>query len=171
MKSTANQRVTTIALLTCLSLLTVFIVDGCKKDDGPTGPYDTPSYPSMAGHWIGSGSYFDGGWNKRLNIDWTVDFAARTENTFAGNRTGFNTTIGAGLGSKLIWGSKGTVTMSRQVTITDTSGVYISAAGLTSPVGGLPATWGPCTLSANGDTLRYSGPSPENEVFTLVRQH
>jgi hypothetical protein len=146
-------------------------LSGCKSNSGPTAPFDAPSYPSMAGHWVGSGSYFDGGWGKRLNIDLAVDFPDRTENTFAGDRTGFNTTNGAGVGSKLIWGSKGTVTMSKQVTITDTSGIYMTPSGQVTILTGLPVTWGPCTLSANGDTLRYSGPSPESEVFVLVKQH
>ena len=172
MNPLTSCRTTSILTLTFVFVLLFLIIDGCKKDDSSTGPYYPPTYPSVVGHWVGNGSYFSSDDGMRFNIAWIVDFAARTENTFAGNRTGTNTTIGgAYLGGKTIWGSRGTVTMSRQVTITDTSGVFVTAAGQTTPIAGLPATWGPCTLSANGDTLSYSGPSPESEVFVLVKQH
>jgi hypothetical protein len=171
MNPLTSYRTTSIFALTLVCALLFLIIDGCKKDDSSTGPYDSPTYPSLVGHWVGKGSYFNLGYGKRLDIAWICDFAARTENTFAGIRTGTNTTVGSGLGGQTIWGSRGSVTMSRQVTMTDTSGVFMTAAGQTSPIAGLPATWGPCTLSANGDTLSYSGPSPESEVFVLVKQH
>jgi len=173
MKNHLQPYQTCFFLLSFLFLL--FNVDGCKKDDSSTGPIDTPSIPSVNGHWVGSGSYFDSNYGKRLTISWTFDFVQKYTTewapTFAGNRTGTNTTVGSGLGGKTIWGSKGSVTTLRKVTMTDTSGVFVTAAGQSSPIAGLPATWGPCTLSANGDTLSYSGPSPESEVFVLVKQH
>ncbi|TSA19511.1 hypothetical protein D4R75_08940 [bacterium] len=170
MKNHLQPYQTGFFLLSFLFLL--FTVEGCKKDDSSTGPVVSPTYLSLAGHWVGGGSYFDMGYGKRLTISWICDFVTRTQNTFAGNRTGTNTTVGSGLGGKTIWSSRGSVTTSGQVTITDTSGVFVSAAGQSTPIDArLIGTWGPCILSANGDTLSYSGPSPETEVFVLVKQH
>ncbi len=98
------------------------------------GPFSPPSYPSLAGHWVGSGSYFDGGTGQRLTLSWVWDLATRTDTTFAGNKTGTYTSVAGGIGSRTIWGSRGSVTLSRQVTITDTSGVYIGTAGQTIPI-------------------------------------
>ena len=172
MKALSSRRATSIIMLTFVFVLLFLIIDGCKTDSSSTGPKDSPTYPSVVGRWVGNGSYFNLGYGKRLDIAWICDFAARTENTFAGIRTGTNTTVGSGLGGKTIWGSRGSITMSRQVTMTDTSGVFVSAAGQSTPIDSrLIGTWGPCILSANGDTLSYSGPSPESEVFVLVKQH
>jgi hypothetical protein len=172
MKPIASQRTASILKLTFLFVLLFFIIDGCKKDDGTTGPFDTPTYMSVAGHWTGGGSYFEAGVAKRLNVAWVLDCVKESESTFIGNFT--STYIDANTafsGWTLICGMRGTISLSRQIAIVDTSGVSVKGS-VRNPVDQklLPSYSG-CMLSANGDTISYSGPSPESEVFVLVRQH
>ena len=50
------------------SLLAIFVFvlvlgGGCKRDDSSIGPYDSPTYPLVAGHWVGTGTNYRGGVN------------------------------------------------------------------------------------------------------------
>lgn len=177
MKPITSQRTASILKLTFLFVLLFFIIDGCKKDSSPTSPVGTPTIPSVAGHWVGGGSYFDQGVGKRLNVTWLFDFmqqqfyTTQWDSAFTGNITSTYTDAGTPYsGWSDIWGVKGKVTTSRQVTLTDTSGVAVKGSQSIVLTPSYFFTYTGITLSANGDTLSYSGPSPELETFVLVKQ-
>lgn len=148
-------------------------IAGCKKDSGPTGPFNPPSLPSVAGHWTGGGSYFDMGMAQRLNYSWSVDFnATQNDNTFTGIMTSTWTDPNIYYtGDQLISRVKGTFTLSRQLTIRDTSEVYIHR-GVSMPITDprMLSPYEACVLSSGGDTITYSGPSPAFETFVMIKQ-
>jgi hypothetical protein len=148
-------------------------IAGCKKDSGPTGPFEPPSLPTVAGHWIGSGSYFDQGVATRLNYSWVADFnATQNDNTFTGTMTSTMTDPNIYYtGDQYISRVKGTFTLSRQLTIRDTSAVYIHR-GVSTPITDprVFSTYEACVLSSGGDTITYGGPSPAFETFVMIKQ-
>jgi len=170
MKITNDQRLPSRLKLAFLLVLIFVMVDGCSKDSSPTGP--SSPILTLAGRWSGSGSYFDLGMARRLDISWIADFGATKEDSsFTGNWTSTCTTPGIYYtGDQLICGVKGKFTQSRQATIGDTSMVGVHQ--------GIPSnimdkrywrTFVGCVVSVNGDTLSYSGPSPEFETLVLVK--
>ena len=153
---------------------------GCKKDSSPTGPVESPGMPSVNGHWVGSGKQFivdAGGW---LNSAWAVDFAqgyvTGWDSKFVGTMS-YTWNLPAFTQTNRIY-VKGTVSTSREITLVDTGGVAVwGPPPPNAPVGTAPLelsaymTRTACVMSANGDTISYSGRGEVGtEVFVLVRQ-
>jgi hypothetical protein len=172
MKENSRNHAVRILATKVVAVAMFSFIAGCNKDSSPTGPYYAPSYPSMVGHWVGGGGYWDKGEARWENLSWVVDLARQTDSTCLGNMTQNFTDVASGWKNwSFIWDVKTKVTLSRKVTITDTSATVIHS-GVRTPMDPTTLTgYSGVILSANGDTLSYSGPSPENEVFTLVRQH
>jgi hypothetical protein len=172
MKESLSNHAAFILATIAVVATSLFFIAGCKEDSSPTGPYYAPTYPSIAGHWLGGGGYWDRGEARWENLSWIVDFGRQTDSTCLGNMTQNYTDVASGYRNwTFIWDVKAKVTLSRKVTITDTSGTAVHN-GVRTPID--PSALGGysgVTLSGNGDTLSFSGSSPENEVFTLVRQH
>jgi hypothetical protein len=170
-KPIEGQRSASILKLTFLFVACVLMADGCKKDSGPTGPFESPSYPSVNGQWVGSGNYFSGDVARRLTYSMIAAFTHQTETTFIGNLTIEYTDPGTPYsGWKNIAGIRGSVSMSRRVTFADTSEVYVKDGRVTPGDPKYFSVYASCTLSANGDTMSYVEPVQGGEVAVLVRQ-
>jgi hypothetical protein len=141
-------------------------IAGCEDKAGPTGPIDPSTTPSVAGHWVGSGKHFG-----TLNFTMVADFADVQQ--WNSNFVGTMSTTWPSMGQTNHMYAKGTVSKSRLVSITDTGGVAMFGTPVvTVPVEStLYSTRTACVLSANGDTISYSGPSGIGpETFVLIKQ-
>jgi hypothetical protein len=100
------------------SVLVIFVSvlvlgGGCKRDDSSTGPYDSPTYPSVAGHWVGTGTNYRGG----ANVFAVVGEITQSKDPLSGQ-------IGGSFSGTLVW-SYGpcwscTVTIIGEVTTSNT---------------------------------------------------
>jgi hypothetical protein len=75
----------------------VFVIvlgGGCRSDDSSTGPYESPTYPLVAGHWVGTGTCYRGGVNV-LNV--VGDFT-QAKDPLSGQ-------IGGSFSGTLVWSS------------------------------------------------------------------
>jgi hypothetical protein len=170
MKSIATQRAVIILNMVFMVMLLLLAIDGCKKDDGPTGPFSPPTYPNMAGRWTGTGSWWD---SFTINVTWIADFTQQTDSTFSGVMTDTYTAPSSMSGYSLKWYVKGTATMAGRVVMAETSVVKLNW-----PISDMyipnTKTFSQCVLSAQRDTMTYSGPGPQPsgvpETFVLVKQ-
>jgi hypothetical protein len=170
MKSFVRQNRKNILRLAVALALFCFSIYGCSKDSSPSGPYDSPSYPNMIGHWTGTGSWWD---SYNINVAWTADFTQQSDSVFGGTMTNVYTAPASMPGYSLTYFIKGSVTMAGRVTIAETSRAIVKWPISTMYLPALK-TYSPCFVSTNRDTLSHSGPGPQPsatpETFVLVRQ-
>lgn len=167
MKSIVSTRISSI-LMTIMIALVLFTVGRCSKDSGRS-----PGLPRVSGHYVGSGSYVETAWESapRLNLAWIAELTQHNESTFVGTLTGTFTDPKTTLsGETMEWGVKGTVRWPDFATIAETSMAMPKSPGWIYGEQQFLKDFDSCRVSVEGDTISYSGPSPELERFVLVRQ-
>jgi hypothetical protein len=100
------------------SLFATFVVilvlgGGCRRDDSSTGPYDSPTYPLVAGHWVGTGTCYRGG----VNVLGVVAKFTQSKDPLSGQ-------IGGSFSGTMVWSTSShyscTVTIMGEVTTSNT---------------------------------------------------
>jgi hypothetical protein len=100
------------------SLFAIFVFvlvlgGGCKRDDSSIGPYDSPTYPLVAGHWVGTGTNYRGG----VNVFAVVGEFTQSKDSLSGQ-------IGGSFSGTLVWSYSShyscTVTIMGEVTTSNT---------------------------------------------------
>lgn len=168
MKPVVRGRTAGIFKLTFLFVLLFSIVGGCKKDDTSTTAPPVVTYPSVAGHWVGNLHvlFYPG----PVVRDWSVvaDFTQLGGGSLAGSWLYNLNTDGTFKNSKTLAKFIGTITVSSQVAIAETSWEALNWSGVNW---GLNSYVG--VLSAGGDTLYGQGAdtlAQGSGTFVLVKQ-
>jgi hypothetical protein len=162
------SKLTCEILTAILAVLFLAVIEACGRR-----PDDSRVVPPIAGHYAGSGSYIETHWSSapRLNVAWNAEFIRQSDSVFVGSMTSTYTDTGTTMtGESMQWGIKGIVTLTRFVTIVETSMVRPNSPKWIWGDQQFLTNFDSCTTSVDGDTIYYSGPAPELEKFVLVRR-
>jgi hypothetical protein len=171
MTSILRQHLSKIIAGKFLIVLFCFGAVGCSKESGRSRSDRSTVISLISGRYAGTGSYIETHWSgaPRLNVAWKADFARQTDSTFVGTMISLYTDTATTMtGESMQWGVKGTILLSGQIMIEETSMVRPNSPKWIWGDQQFLTSFDSCT--AVGDTIFYGGPPPEREKFVLVKQ-